>query len=97
MFGTSIPWPNPQNSLDTIYWFFTGQHLAPGTSGSGILFFIQELELIGLLLSVVFLLVFIYFRIKVEALYHAANTRRRAEADALASIFHSAAAANPRT
>ncbi len=97
MFDTSIPCPNPQNSLDILYYFFTGKHLEPGASIGGVFFFIQELELIGLLFSIVFLIVFIYMRLKHERLIHAAGERRREEEEAVAGMMKSTAAANPRS
>ncbi len=93
--NTTIPWPNPQNSLDILYYIFTGQHLAPGASWAGLLSTVQEIAFLGVLACVVFLLVFIYFHIRLEALHRAAQQRRHEEEQAIAHAMHSAAAGNP--
>lgn len=91
----TIPWPNPQNSLDVIYYFFTGRHLELSGTASGIFFFIQELQLVGLLLSVVLLVAFIYLHLKIERLHHAARSRRQEEEVAVASVARAQSSANP--
>lgn len=95
MFGTNIPWPNPQYSLDTIYYFFTGQHLDITQGWTGVFYFIQEMQLVGLLLSVVLLIMFIYFHVKLERLHHAAHHRRHEETQAVASVARARETANP--
>ena len=95
MFGSSIPWPNPQNSLDTIYWFFTGHHLVVGTGPEGIFSVIQELALVGVILSAIFLVAFIYLHLSLERLGSAAQERRHEQEHAIAAYMRAARADNP--
>ena len=93
--NTSIPWPNPQYSLDTIYYFFTGQHLSVTDGWTGIFYVIQEVQIVGVLLSALFLIIFIYFSLKFERLRNAAHQRRHEEEETIASVTYARATSNP--
>ena len=93
--GTNIPWPNPQYSLDTIYYFFTGQHLQVVNGWGSVFYWFQELQLIGILLSAVLLVMFIYLHLKLEALHHRVHEHRHEEEHAVASVMHARATSNP--
>ncbi|MGH7141230.1 MAG: hypothetical protein ACREGH_01165 [Minisyncoccia bacterium] len=95
MFGTSIPWPNPQNSLEILYNFFTGQTLEPGTGWHSILFLVQESALIGELLCIPFLLIFLYYHMQTEALHHHLAEARHEKAEGIAHVAEAHAKENP--
>lgn len=95
MFGTAIPWPNPQYSLDTIYWLFTGRRLEVTNGWYSIFYFFQELQLILVLLSAVLLVIFIYLHLKLERMHDAAHQRRHEAERAIAGAAQARAGSNP--
>jgi hypothetical protein len=95
MFGTNIPWPNPHNSLDTIYWIFTGRHLEITNGWASIFYLFQELQLSLVIASALLLVIFIYLHIKLERLHDAAHERRHEAEYAIASATHARSATNP--